>query len=176
MNHSSGSREYDAGFISRLQQQDPAAFKTLFEDFAGIVFARAVIFLGDSASAEDAAQEVFYKAYMSLANLKDAGVKPWLMTITRNHCLDILRRKKSRPCCVDVPIDNYGKKPCEPQSDIHEILAVLPEEIRVPLMFKVIEGLKYKEIAEILNKPEGSLRNLVCKGLKILRKEIPDEL
>lgn len=149
MNHPGNSREYDADFICRLRQQEPTAFQTLFEDFAQIVFTRAVIILGNSASAEDAAQEVFYKAYRSLANLKDSGIKPWLLTITRNHCLDLLRRKKSRPCCVDVPIDNLGKKPCEPQADIHEILAVLPEEIRAPLMFKVIEGLRYKEIAEV---------------------------
>ena len=174
MDHTQGRQDYDEAFLDRLRKQDPEAFRKLFDDMAGMVFAKAVVILGNRSSAEDATQEVFYKAYRSLANLKDAGVRPWLATITRNHCFDELRRKKCRPCSVDKPVDNANGKLHESENGIDEILGALPEEIRIPLMFKVVEGLKYSEIAEILHKPEGSLRNLVCKGLKILRKEISE--
>lgn len=169
-----GNHEYDSSFIEKLRRQDQVAFRKLFADLAGVVFARAVIILGSHTSAEDATQEVFFKAYCSLPLLKDGKVKPWLMTITRNHCFDEIRRQKCRPGYIDKPLDNLADKVCENRSEAADVLAILPEEIRQPLMLKVVEGLKYKEIAEILEKTEGTLRNLVCKGLKILRKEIEE--
>lgn len=172
MSHSPGNQEYDPSFIEKLRRQDQAAFRQLFADLAGVVFARAVIILGSRTSAEDATQEVFYKAYCSLPMLKDGKIKPWVMTITRNHCFDEIRRQKCRPGYVDKPLDNLADNVCENQSEATDVLASLPEEIRQPLLLKVVEGLKYKEIAEILEKTEGTLRNLVCKGLKILRKGI----
>lgn len=169
-----GNQEYDPSFIEKLRRQDQTAFRKLFADLAGVVFARSVIILGNHASAEDATQEVFYKAYCSLPLLRDGKVKPWLMTITRNHCLDEIRRQKCRPGYIDKPVNNLADKVCMNQSEATDVLAMLPEEIRQPLMLKVVEGLKYKEISEILEKTEGTLRNLVCKGLKILRKEIEE--
>ncbi|MGM0599265.1 MAG: RNA polymerase sigma factor [Candidatus Rifleibacteriota bacterium] len=170
MNHSSVDKVYDAEFVTKLRRREQSAFKKMFDDFAGLVFSRAVIILGDAASAEDATQEVFYKAYRSLPVLKDGRVKPWLLTITRNHCFDEIRKRKCRPICVNQPYEPPDKKVVETPSAFLEEVSRLPEEMRIPLMLKVVEGLKYKEIAQIVDKAEGTLRNLVCKSLKILRK------
>ncbi len=178
MSQSPDKQIYDQSFLDRLRNQDLAAFEKLFDDMANIVFARSVAILGDRTGAEDATQEIFYKVFKALPSLKPGGLKSWLMTIAQNHCFDEIRKKKRRPSCINKPVEelNIGSVEKVPAGS-PDFLSLLPDEIRVPLLFKVVEGLQYKEIALILEKSEGTLRNLVCKGMKILRKEInTDEL
>mgnify|MGYP003759449185 CR=1 FL=1 len=173
MSRSAGSQSYDEAFVERLRQQDVAAFEKLFDEMADLVFARCVAILGDQTAAEDATQEIFLKAYRFLPGLKPGGVKSWLMTIARNHCFDEIRRKKRRPSCVNRPVEELKIRTAEKDAgESPDFMSLLPDEIRIPLMFKVVEELNYKEISQILDKTEGSLRNLVCKGMKILRKEL----
>lgn len=175
MHCSSDVKEYDNDFVARLRRQDPDAFKKLFYDLAQLVYRRSFSILGRETLAEDATQEIFYKAWQSLSRLTDGNVRAWLMVIARNHCFDELRKRKRRPETVrdfpEMPAAGLADGISEEEP---ELLKGLSEEIRVPLMLKVIEGLSYKEIAQIVEKSEGTLRNLVCKGMKILREEIAD--
>ncbi|MEW6708400.1 MAG: sigma-70 family RNA polymerase sigma factor [Candidatus Riflebacteria bacterium] len=177
MNRSSDSQKVDSAFVADLRRQDSAAFKKLFDEMAEFVFRRALLFLGDESVAEDAVQEVFYKVWLKLPVLADGNLRGWISTITRNHCLDELRKRKRRPVIkenVDCQNLCLMVSPGEDLSDL-EILAKLPEDIKIPIVLRIVDDLSYKEISEILDKPEGSLRNLVCRGMKILRKELVND-
>lgn len=176
-------QDYDQDYVIRLKQQDSAAFRKLFDDLATAVFRRAFIILGSQSSAEDAVQEVFYRAWLSLPKLSAGNLRAWLLTITRNYCFDELRRKKRKPETLReepgllLKLEPVNSNGTDGLNDTDEILQRLPEEIRVPLLLKVVEDLSYKEIAQITEKAEGTLRNLVCRGMKILRNELDqDEL
>ncbi|MFZ5951517.1 MAG: RNA polymerase sigma factor [Candidatus Rifleibacteriota bacterium] len=177
MNRSSNSNGYDQNFIALLRQQDSAAFKKFFDQMAEVVFRRSFALLGDESAAEDATQEIFYKAWQYLPRIEGGNLKGWILTIARNHCFDEIRQRRRRPAVTKGSSDLVEKIVSDKtavESDPNELLASVPEEIRVPLLLKVVEGLSYKEISEMVEKSEGTLRNLVCRGMKILRKELDE--
>lgn len=172
MSCTTGNHEYDSEFVFRLRQRETAAFKTLFDETADLVYRRAFAYLGNETMAEDATQEIFYKVWQALPSLESGKVRPWLMAIARNYCCDELRKKKRRSEILR-DVECYASNiqlSMDGSEDEIEMLCCLPEEIRLPLLLKVVDGMSYKEISQIVNKAEGTLRNLVCKGMKILKK------
>ncbi|MCD8562516.1 MAG: sigma-70 family RNA polymerase sigma factor [Alphaproteobacteria bacterium] len=86
----------DYALIRRIAAGDEAAFEMLFGRLAPDVFKLSYAMLLDRQAAEDAVQESFIKLWNHAGSWRpEASVKTWLMTIVRNVCLDILRKKRS---------------------------------------------------------------------------------
>lgn len=119
--------------------------------------------------ADDAAQEVFIKAFSALHQYrKDLSFGAWLHRIASNHCLDLLRkRKRQKTDSLDALIDQSGEKAAPPSLHVEEIpdqereqsnkthmvMAVLktlsPEQVHI-LTLREIEELSYEEIGSVL--------------------------
>ena len=69
-------------------------FRSLVKEHQGQLFSLAYHLLGQSAEAEDVVQDVMVKLWQHLSGLEAERVKPWLLRVTRNACLDLLRRRR----------------------------------------------------------------------------------
>lgn len=119
-----------------------------------------------SSQAEDAAQEVFIKAYRSLEKFRDdSSFSTWLYRIASNHCLDLLRRKaRAKTDSLDALLENEGSHvhrmlssaadaaaSFENADIVDRVLAHLPADYRLILTLRESQGLNYKELAQMLN-------------------------
>src|SRR5205085_1737373 len=87
----------DEALVTAARAGDRAAFSLLVDRYRGLVYGYAFARMRDRDEAEDVAQEVFARAYVSLPRLRGAGAwQPWLMQILRNQCRDALRRRRVR--------------------------------------------------------------------------------
>lgn len=165
--------ESDADFIVKLRIQEPKAFKELMLKYTSLVYRQVRSHLGNMALAEDMTQEIFLKIHRALPNIKDTGITCWVVKVARNHCIDELRKQSRRISCVKSEIESVAKESVqESNNDLPDCLNVLQKFDREVTILKTIEGLSYKEIAVITGKAEGTLRNIVWRAVRSLRKEI----
>ena len=143
----------------------------MMTQYASSVIRHSRSLLGSAFDAEDAAQEVFVKAFRFRHSLRGENLRGWLGTITHRECLDRLRGKKRDPL---LPGETFNPpdpgKPDETDPDL-ELLTVLTPIEREVLLLRVIEELPFKEVAQMLEMNEGSVRNVYVRATKRLREE-----
>ncbi|OGK06715.1 MAG: hypothetical protein A2W80_04445 [Candidatus Riflebacteria bacterium GWC2_50_8] len=167
--------EVDSEFLLSLKRQDNKAFETLFHACAGLVFSIALSLLGKRSAAEDAVQEIFFKAYRALPDFKGEKLASWLGKIAHNHCVDLLRQTNREVSTTSVPVEDLHLHQSNSAVDeLPDFINALSETEREVVILKKVEGLSYKEISLLTGKKEGTLRNMVLKCLQSLR-EIVDE-
>mgnify|MGYP001300132811 CR=1 FL=1 len=135
---------------------------------------------GSAADAEDLTQQTFLTAQTSLHQLREPEhAKAWMFTILRNTYLKGRRRRKQAEI---VSLETTG----EPSETIDEaaqlrleelqaVLDELPEEYREPLVLFYFQEFSYKEIAELLEVPLGTVMSRLARGKKHLRHRLAAE-
>ncbi len=162
----------DSQLVSAALHGDQTAFATLVVRYERT--ARAVAFhrTGDHHAAEDAAQEAFVAAYQKLSHLRDGSLfGPWLLTIVRHQAERIARRRRG-----DVPLDHatHVAAPEKTRLDQDEefLLAALMglgERERRLLMLRHFDGHSVAAIAQILDRPVGTVTKQLSRGYACLR-------
>lgn len=153
-------------------------FARLFHQYKNLVFKTAFLLLNDQGEAEDALQEVFLRVYKALPtfDLEKGAFTTWLYRITVNHCLD--RRRRHRP--IVLPLDTVrslaGADPprfaerTENEDAVSQAMERLSDKLRAVLILRYYLDLPYKEIAEVLEIPEGTVKSRLDLALKTLRR------
>lgn len=155
----------DSRLISRTKAGDNSAFADLVRKYETKVRGYCLHMLLDYEESEDAAQEVFLKAYRSLRDFDGrSSFSTWLFRITVNHCHDV-RRKLSRQRTEQLTEDDGGEKRSaesaafvEPEALnraeyldlVRKVFSRLSEEYRQILLLREVEEMSYEEIAEVL--------------------------
>lgn len=173
------AREEDAALVERTRKGDQRAFRTLVEKYQRRVYTLALGFVRDPDEARDVAQEAFFKAYRHLGSFQgSASFYTWIYRITVNLCID-LRRKAGRGSAVEFdekiatteagsPADDLSPRrlgfdpgraleSSELRKKITAALEELSEQHRAVLLLREVDGLSYKEIAEVMECPEGTV-------------------
>ncbi len=161
-----------AGLLERCRRGDELAWELLVRQFQGRIYGVAYHYVGNSEDARDLAQEIFVRIYQNLGQLPDADAfLPWSIRITRNACIDHLRRRKTRPPAHDIPAEEMvglpaaGKSPEEECSEsfrkqlVYRALRELTDLNREIILLKEIQGLPFEEIASILKVPLGTVKS-----------------
>lgn len=177
--------------IEMAQQGDLHAFNRLVLAHQGPVYNVALRVLGDPAGAEDAAQEAFISAYQAIGKFRGGSFKAWLMRIVTNACYDELRRQKRRPQTpleelnpLDDPeeVDSSGVLEAdvegpEEAADRSELAAViraclegLPLEFRMVAILVDVQGYNYKEAAQAIKKPLGTVKSRLARARERLQE------
>lgn len=155
--------------------------RELFETYKETVFKTCYYMLQDYQEAEDLTQNVFIKIFNS--NFQEIEkLKPWILTVTTNMCLNHVTRKK-RPMLIDKLVDLYNDKSSshdvekkviqlEFKTELQLLLSSLPEKTRNVIILKYLHELKNAEVAKILDVPEGTVKSACNYGLKVLRKKV----
>ena len=162
------------------------AFAPLVRAHKGMVLAVCVSFLGNTPAADDAAQEVFLKAYGKLgAFRKEASFSTWLCAIARRRCLDLLRERgaaktQSLDALVELKGDSFAAPaaPGPDYKDIGVLLESLPPDYRLVLALREAERLSYAEIALRLDCTVDSVKARLKRArrelLELARHFLPD--
>ncbi len=137
--------------------------------------------------AEEAAQDIFVKAYQALARFKgDSSFSTWLYRITANHCLDLLRKRNRRKTVSwDALVEKEGERVhglmaapdsgasrMEDRQLADKILSTLAEDYRMVLTLREQDGLEYQEIAEILHCSLDAVKGRLARARKQLQERL----
>ncbi|MBI3131418.1 MAG: sigma-70 family RNA polymerase sigma factor [Acidobacteria bacterium] len=155
-----------------LRNGDPLAWEAFVRAYQGRVYGLAYHYTTQAEDARDLTQDVFVRIYQNLAMLPgEEGRLPWILRITRNACIDHLRRRKARPPLWDGPAEElfHLRSPeLNPEeahleqvraARVHQALQELTYLNREILLLKEIQGLKVEAIAEILEVPVGTVKS-----------------
>jgi len=166
------AQDPDKELIHKIQGGDRLAFNQLVLKYRNRVMGIASRMLGDRIEAEDLAQDVFVKVYLALPKFQgEALFTTWLYRITANSCLN--RRRGSRAAIqASDRADDPEPTLSDPSSNPHDLLEQkelklslekaiqsLPEEQRVVLILRDLQGLSYEAIADSLGLELGTVRS-----------------
>jgi len=152
----------DAELVRRVAAGEQEAFGELVERHHAQVIGLCASMLRDPAAAEDAAQDVFVKAFQSLDKfLGGASFGTWVYRIAYNHCLDAMRRRaRSKTESLEAMTESAGTvkgalgggrredRAAEDADLARRVLDQLPEQHRLALVLREVEGLSCEELAE----------------------------
>jgi RNA polymerase sigma-70 factor, ECF subfamily len=146
----------------------------------------------DPTDAEDLVQDTYLRAFRGFAGFKEGtNLKAWLYRILTNSFINTYRKKQRQPQIVEGPddidewylFDKLGAQSVQgsaedevldklPDNDVKEALESLPENFRIPVLLADVEGFSYKEIAEIMETPIGTVMSRLHRGRKALEKAL----
>lgn len=176
----------DEELIRLARSGSNEAFNELATRWQKPIFNFCLRTLGSRESAEDISQKVFLKTFRSLRTLKDpAKFSSWIYGITLNMCRDELRaRRRNRLTSLDSLMESRLAEPTI-DSDVDPALEIdrsrlagllrkaldsIPEEQSVVIIMKEYQGLKFREIAEILKVPINTVKSRMYYGLTAMGK------
>ena len=173
---------------------DRSAFADEAMQYAPQLYSAALRMTRNSADAEDLVQETFLKAYRSFAGFQEGtNLRAWLFRILTNTYINVYRAKQRRPIETDLDDveDLYmyrrigalqsSSRSAEDQmfdlftdDEVKQSLEELPENFRLPVLLADVEGFAYKEIAEMLDIPIGTVMSRLHRGRKAMQKRLFD--
>lgn len=170
----------DAKLVGSAQEGDRQAFARLFEKYRQPAYGIAYRLLGRREDALDAVQEAFVKAFVALATFRGgASFKTWFFRIVTNCSLDL---RRSRVIRQTMPLESAGAQAGqaaqpgqglerrELKARIDAALAEIPEANRTAFVLFAIQGVSYREIAEILNISIGTVMSRIFYARQKLQK------
>ena len=173
----------DSHLVDRLRRGDPGAFEDLVIAYQHRVFGVALRMLGSRAEAEDLAQEVFARVHGAIAAFRgDAKLSTWLYTIASRLCLNRLASSERRMVregeetltrlASSHPSPVAELERSELETALHRAIAELPEERRIVVVLRDLEGLSYEEIAAALELELGTVRSRLHRARMDLREKL----
>jgi len=182
----------DRQLLQRHLEGDQGAFAALIHRYRKELYNFLVRFTGDATLAEDVFQETFLQLHLSAAVFDPSRrLKPWLFTIAANKGRDALRSRSRRqaapldatmggrndsptsyaeimPANIPQPVDllmNF-----ETRQTVQTIVSQMPDNLRTVLILNYFNSFAYKEIAEILNVPLGTIKSRLHAAVKHFAK------
>jgi RNA polymerase sigma-70 factor (ECF subfamily) len=158
--------------LERCCEGNELAWEALVRQFQARIYGIAYHYVGNAEDARDLAQEAFIRIYQNLAlSPGETLFLPWIIRITRNACIDHLRRKKARPPAHDIAADEMltlqapGGDPDKLYAAdsrkrlVHSALQEMSHLNREIILLKDIQGLGLEEIAAMINVPLGTVKS-----------------
>lgn len=172
-------KENDDDLITRIKGGDIAAFEGLVKRYQDRIYNLCLYMLKNRQNAQEAAQDVFVKAYRNLKNFQPhSSLYTWLYRIATNTSIDYLR--KSPPTSVDdsaltgLMSGNPSPERCMEEREatvmVQNALQELSPELRATIVLREMEGLTYTEIAAVLHISVGTVKSRVARARESLRR------
>ncbi len=143
--------------------------------------------VGNDADAQDVVQEAYLRAFKFFGGYRGGDSRSWLLRIVRNSFYDWLRRQGRAE--LETPFDEevHGSAADSPAPDaallqkadkelVHQAIAALSVECREVLVMRELEGLSYKEIAEVADVPLGTVMSRLARAREQLRQALVEHL
>ena len=178
------TKEEELDLLRRAQNGDGGAFEEIVRAHEKTVYHLALRQLGSREDAEDAAQEVFLKAFTALGSFRgDSRLSVCLYRFTSNVCVDMLRRRREtvslsvenedgEPVELDLPDERFDPAELAERKDLREqvgkALAMLPDDAREILLLRELGGQRYDEIAQTLDLDIGTVKSRIFRARKKL--------
>ena len=173
---------------------DQAKFSDLAMEYMPSLYTAALRMTRNPADAEDLVQETYLKAYRAFNSFTEGtNLKAWLYRILTNTYINTYRAKKRRPEESDIDdLENFylyrrlgglegaaaGRSAEDEvldhftETEVKEAIEALPEQFRMAVLLGDVEGFSYKEIAQILDVPIGTVMSRLHRGRRALQKRL----
>ncbi len=177
-----GDNDTDQALVLRVQAGDKRAFDLLVLKYQSRIVSVISRYIHDWSEAQDVAQDTFIRAYRALANFRgDSQFYTWLYKIAINTAKNHLVAQNRRPPTDDIMAEDAvqydgGTRLREAGTPEHELIRqqiertvmetveALPEELRVAITLREMDGLSYEEIAEAMDCPIGTVRSRIFRA------------
>jgi RNA polymerase sigma-70 factor (ECF subfamily) len=167
----------EKGLVDRCRQGDDDAWRDLVDRFGQKVYSVAYHFTLNREDAEELAQEVFLKTFENLHRYDGSfPLVAWLLSVSRNLCIDRYRRRKrerSFRFVTDDAVAPLLKSDDDPAAEalkkertklLFWALAQLPEDLAEILVLRDLDGLAYDEIGKVLALPDGTVKSRLFRA------------
>jgi RNA polymerase sigma-70 factor (ECF subfamily) len=173
---------------------DQADFAEQAMEFMPALYSAALRMSRNRSDAEDLVQETYLKAYRSFGGFEQGtNLRAWLYRILTNTFINTYRSKKRRPAETELDEGEdlhlfrrlggleavLAARSAEDElmdwftdAEVKNALEALPESFRIPVLLADVEGFSYKEIAEMLDIPIGTVMSRLHRGRKSLQKQL----
>jgi RNA polymerase sigma-70 factor (ECF subfamily) len=161
-----------ATLLERCQQGDDLAWESLVRRYQTRVYAVTYHYMRNAEEARDVAQEIFIRVYQKLDSFDGtSNFLAWLLRLSRNACIDRLRRRAARPPADDLPVGesidlaSNDPSPEEAAGDearrrlLYRAIAGMSNANREMILLREIQGLKLNDIAAMLGLPLGTIKS-----------------
>jgi RNA polymerase sigma-70 factor (ECF subfamily) len=181
----------DLALIERIKHDDYRAFETLVHKYESRIYNHCLKFLNSQEDAEDVLQETFLQVYRSLDSFRgESAFSTWLFKIATNGCLMKIRKKKKVDLVsIDKPIEfdgstlqreivDWSQNPSlqhgndEMRRVLDTIIAELPEDKRVVLVLKDVEGFSNQDIGQMLGMTVAAVKSRLHRARLIMRETL----
>ena len=180
----------DNELVKRVQRGDDAAFDLLVRKYQHRIAALIGRYVNDWSECQDVAQETFIRAYRAIGNFRgDAQFYTWLHRIAVNTAKNHLVAMGRRPPGADIDAadaeqfdsgirlrdtDTPEREMMRRQMEQTVLRAVegLPEELRVAITLREVDGLSYEEIAQRMDCPVGTVRSRIFRAREAIDQEL----
>jgi len=171
-------------WLRRTKNGDSAAFSYIAEKYQQPVYNLCYRMLGQANDAEDAAQEVFIRAYANLDTYDDTRkFSTWLFSIASHYCVDRLRKRRFNLVPWDdlapwyhvpgqaTPQPEQALIKAETTQEIQALLNVLPPDYRSAVILKYWYAMSYQEIAQTLETTVSAVKSKLFRARKMMGKQ-----
>ena len=179
---------------TETQEERVARFEANAMQYVDQLYSAGLRMTRNPADAEDLVQETFTKAFAAFHQYKPGtNLKAWLYRILTNTYINSYRKKQRQPIQASTDeLEDWQLARAEahspsvsrsaemealdrlPDTDVKDALASLPEEFRMAVYYADVEGFAYKEIAEIMETPVGTVMSRLHRGRRMLRSKLTD--
>lgn len=172
----------DLGLVRKAQAGDKQAFDLLVRKYQSRIISLVSRYLGHNGDVQDVAQDAFIKAYTALPNFRgEAAFYTWLYRIAVNSAKNYLMARGRKPATVDVDAEETEffetseslKENASPErlalteeikTVIFDTIEQLPEELKVAIQLREIDGMSYEEISTAMGCPIGTVRSRIFRA------------
>jgi RNA polymerase sigma-70 factor (ECF subfamily) len=184
----------DRELLQHHLEGDPEAFPALVERYRKQLFNFLARFTNDAALADDVFQEAFLQLHISAAAFDPSRrLKPWLFTIAANKARDAMRSRTRRQAApldatvggsaaddktsyadlmpADIPPPDESLLNFETREAVQKIVDRMPENLRMVLLLSYFHGFAYKDIAEMLDVPLGTVKSRLHAAVRYFAKQ-----
>jgi RNA polymerase sigma-70 factor, ECF subfamily len=166
--------------LAACKRGDRLAFEELVKETHRRVYGLAFRLVGDSAEAEDVAQEAYLRMFRGLAGFREeAQFETWMHRIVTNCAMTALRRRGRfgevlREEAEDVPSPDRAATLAEDRDELSRALGLLPQGQRTVILLKDVYGLSCREIGEELDIEEGAVKVRLHRARRRLKESLEE--
>lgn len=183
-------QQSDQTLVERVQQGDKNAFNLLVQKYQSKVLSLISRYVRNQADVADVAQEAFIKAYRALPNFRgDSAFYTWLYRIAVNTAKNYLVSQGRRAPANDVDVEDAEyydgsdalKEFASPErlvlseeikKTVFDTLETLPEELKMAISLRELDGMSYEEIANVMDCPVGTVRSRIFRAREAIDKKL----
>ncbi len=189
-NSMTDQQQTDRQLVARVQKGDRRAFDLLVIKYQHKILALVGRFINDHAEAQDVTQEAFIKAFRALPNFRgESAFYTWMYRIGVNTAKNHLVSRGRKTPTHDVDLEDaeffadesHMKDVATPDNLLHrdqlqkvvfDAIENLPEELRMAVTLREIDGMSYEEIAEVMECPIGTIRSRIFRAREAIDKKM----
>ena len=164
------------GWLEKIVNGDRESFRTFYDAYSESAIRTASAITQNREMAKDAVQETFIRVYRQISSYNpDLPFDPWFYRILTNECLRLLKKEAPLSKFELSDLNNHpfpAQESFDQFSTLYDTLQSLDDNHRIPLILKYVKGFTEKEIADILELNQNTVKSRLFKGRKRLKEQL----